>query len=143
MIFKGGGDASGGASSGSSTGSSAVNLFQVASVAIAPNAGISGSSTMRVVLATANVANITQVTVTGSTGGNQIIAANANRIKVRVTQTGTNSILIYTNSSVNGSTGDYLAGIAGYPWISRYEGALYGYCGSGTQLVTVYEESSQ
>ncbi len=119
-----------------------VNLTQVNGNAYAPNAGISGSSTIRVVQATGNVANITQVTITGSTGGNQLIAANANRIKVRVTNTGTTACWIYTNSSVNVSTGDYLPGITGYPWMSRYEGALFGFTGSGTQLVTVYEESS-
>ena len=120
-----------------------VNLSQVNSNTHLSNAGISGSTTLRTVHATANVVNITQVTVTGSVGGNQLIAANANRIKVRVTNTGTTACWVYYNSSVNTSTGDYLAGIAGYPWMSRYEGALYGYTPGATQLVTVYEESSQ
>lgn len=119
------------------------NLRQIGSVTVGQNAGICGSGTLQVVVTTANVVNISQVTVTGSVGGNQLASANANRIKIRITNTGNTACWIYINSSVNVSIGDYLAGVAGYPWISRFEGALYGFTGSGTQLVSVYEESSQ
>jgi hypothetical protein len=119
-----------------------VDLAQVAGAAAAANAGISGAGTQRVVQATANVLNITQVTVPATAGGISLIAANANRIKLRVTNTGTTPVYIFTTSSPTTVNGDYLAGIAGYPWISRYEGQLWAIVGAGTQVVTVYEESS-
>lgn len=109
--------------------------------AIAYNAGISGTTTPRIVQALANVANITQTAIGTTT--TTIIAANANRIKVRITNTGTNPAYIGTSTAVTTANGDFLVGIAGYPWISRYEGALIGITSSGTTIVSVYEESSQ
>lgn len=118
------------------------NISQVGGNAVAVNAGIASTGTQRVVQATANVVNITQVTVPATAGGISLIAGNANRIKVRVTNTGTTPVYIFNTSSPTTANGDYLAGIAGYPWISRYEGQLWAITGGGTQVVTVYEESS-
>jgi hypothetical protein len=120
-----------------------VNVAQVGGNATAVDAGIANTGTPRVVQATANVLNITQVTVPTTAGGIALIAANANRIKVRVTNTGTNPIYIFTTSSPTVLNGDFVPGIAGYPWISRYEGALWAIASGGSQIVTVYEESSQ
>jgi len=119
-----------------------VNVAQVNGQTTAANAGISGVGTLRVVQATANVCNITQVSVPTTAGGIIVIAANANRIKLRVTNTTTNPVWITTNSTPTTGNGDYIPGIAGYPWISRFEGALYAISTGGTALVTVYEESS-
>jgi hypothetical protein len=120
-----------------------VNIAQAAGNTLAVNAGISGTGTQRVVQATANVLNITQVTVPTTAGGIALIAANANRIKLRVTNTGTNPVYVFTTSSPTTANGDFIPGIAGYPWISRYEGALWAIASGGSQIVTVYEESSQ
>jgi hypothetical protein len=119
-----------------------VNVAQVNGQTTAANAGISGVGTLRVVQATANVCNITQVSVPTTAGGIIVIAANANRIKLRVTNTTTNPVWITTNSTPTTGNGDYIPGIAGYPWISRFEGALYAISTGGAALVTVYEESS-
>jgi hypothetical protein len=119
-----------------------VNVAQIAGNSVSVNAGISGTGTQRVVQATANVLNITQVTVPTTAGGIALITANANRIKLRVTNTGTNPVYVFTTSSPTVLNGDFIPGIAGYPWISRYEGALWAIASGGSQIVTVYEESS-
>jgi hypothetical protein len=118
------------------------NITQLAGNAIATNAGGSSAGTERVVQASAPVVNITQVTVPATVNGILLIGANANRIKVRITNTGTTPVYIYKDNTVTTLIGDLLAGIAGYPWMSRYNGTLYGIVGAGTQVVTVYEESS-
>jgi len=119
-----------------------VNEAQIAGNASAVNAGTSSSGTRRVVQATAAVVNITQVTVPTTAGGISLIAANANRLKLRVTNTGTNPVYVFNTSSPTTANGDFIPGIAGYPWISRYEGQLWAIASGGSQVVTVYEESS-
>lgn len=119
-----------------------VNVAQVGGNNTSVNAGISGTGTQRVVQATANVVNITQVTVPTTAGGISLIAANANRLKLRITNTGTNPVYIFNTSGPTTANGDFLAGIIGYPWMSRYEGQLWGIASGGSQVVTVYEESS-
>jgi hypothetical protein len=116
-----------------------VNQAQVAGQTPALNAGTSGAGTPRVVEATAAVANISQVSV-GATA-TLILAANPNRIKLRITNVGTTAVYI-GGSGVAVATGDLLPGIAGFPWYSRFEGAVYGIAATGSQTVTVYEESA-
>ena len=118
------------------------NVAQVNGQTPALNAGISGAGTLRTVPASANVLNITQVSVPTTAGGISVIAANPNRMRVRVITTSTNPVWISTNSTPTAANGAYIPGIAGYPWVSRFEGALYAISTGGTALVTVDEEAS-
>ena len=118
------------------------NTTQLNSQTIALNAGTASAGTQRVVQASAAVHNVTQVSVPTTAGGIAIIAANPNRIKVRVINTSTNPVWIGPNSTPTTGNGAFIPGIAGYPWTSRYEGALYAISTGGTALVTVDEEAS-
>ena len=108
--------------------------------ATAQNAGTSSAATNRVVLATAAVLNVTQASVLVTS--TPVIAANANRIKCRVINTSTNPLWIGPTNPATVGNGAYIPGIAGYPWTTRYEGALFAIATGGTALVTVDEESA-
>ena len=116
------------------------NVDQIAGQAPALNAGTASAGTPRVVQATAAVLNVTQPSVLVSS--TSVIAANANRIKVRIINTSTNPLWIGPTNPATVGNGAYIPGIAGYPWTTRYEGALYAIATGGTALVTVDEEAS-
>ena len=116
------------------------NVDQIAGQAPALNAGTSSAGTPRVVQASAAVLNVTQPSVLVSS--TLVIAANANRIKVRIINTTTNPLWIGPTNPATVGNGAYIPGIAGYPWTTRYEGALYAIATGGTALVTVDEEAS-
>jgi hypothetical protein len=118
------------------------NVHQINGQTPSLNAGESDVGTQRVVQASAKVLNITQVSVPITAGGIQVIAANANRIRVRVIQTSANPVWISTNATPTTANGAYLPGIPGYPWSSRFEGALYAISTGGAAVVTVDEESA-
>jgi len=88
----------------------------------------------------ANTLNITQVTVT--TGGGTLIAANANRLKLRIINTSTNPVYISTNATPSTTNGFYLAGIVGYMLPTHFTGALYAISTGGSALVTLDEEAT-
>jgi hypothetical protein len=104
------------------------------------NSGTVGATTARVVQASVPVLNVTQasVLVTNTT----VIGANTKRAKVRVINTSTNPLWIGPTNPATIGNGAYIPGIAGYPWSTRYEGALYAIATGGTALVTVDEESA-
>ena len=115
------------------------NIAQLAGTAIAVNAGTSSAGTARVTQASAAVLNVGQISV-GATA-TLILAANANRIRLIVTVQGATAIY-YGGSGVTTSTGDGIPAIAGFPWSTRFEGAVYGIVASGSVTVTYREESS-
>ena len=116
------------------------NVDELGGQVIALNAGVATPGTERVVQATAAVLNVTQVSVlvTNTT----VIAANVNRIKVRIINTSANPVWIGPTNPATTANGAYIPGIPGYPWSTRYEGALYAISTGGTALVTVDEESA-
>ena len=116
------------------------NVDQINGQTPALNAGTSSAGTSRVVQASAAVLNVTQASVLVSS--TTVIAANANRIKVRVINTSTNPLWIGPTTPATIGNGAYIPGIAGYPWSTRYEGALYAIATGGTALITVDEESA-
>ena len=116
------------------------NVDQIAGQAPALNAGTASAGTPRVVQASAAVLNVTQPSVLVSS--TLVVAANANRIKVRIINTTTNPLWIGPTNPATVGNGAYIPGIAGYPWTTRYEGALYAIATGGTALVTVDEEAS-
>jgi hypothetical protein len=102
------------------------------------NTGATDANTQRVVQATGSTINTGQVSVGAS--ATSIIAANANRIKLTIYNTGTTAVYV-GNSAVTATTGSLLPGIVGYPVIIRCSAAIYGITSSGSQTVTYIEES--
>jgi hypothetical protein len=83
--------------------------------------------------------NVGQVSI--GTTATQILAANANRMRLLVTNLGTTDVYL-GGSGVTSSTGHLLKGIAGYPVALRFTGAVYGITASGSQSVTYAEETN-
>lgn len=81
----------------------------------------------------------TQVSV-GNTA-TLLSALNSARTRITITNAGTTAVYLGA-SGVTTSTGALLAGIVGYPVLYRTTAAIYGIVASGTQTVTVFEETT-
>lgn len=81
----------------------------------------------------------TQVSVTNS--ATLIAAANVNRTRLTITTMGTTPVYLGA-SGVTSSTGDFLPGILGFPKLIRTTAAIYGITASGSQSVSVFEETA-
>lgn len=83
--------------------------------------------------------NTGQVTV-GTATGTTILASNAARIKIVLINNGTNVAYIGTATTVASTSGQYLAGIAGYPISIRSTSAVCGIGVGGSAVISYLEE---
>lgn len=115
-----------------------INVSAINGVPISVDTGNTNTGTQRMIQATSSNYNTGQVTI--ASVATSILGTNINRIRAVLTNTGTN-VVFYGNSSVVSSiTGNYLAGIAGYPAMIRSSASVWGISPTGAQVITFLEE---